>query len=344
MVLPSCVECLFPHQIIIIMNIIIWNCRGALKPSFQTHVRELVHNHNPAILVLMETKVGGERAREISGRLPFDNAIHTDTVGYAGGLWMLWNSDRVEVTSLANTEQEIHTIVKVMNSNSCWLFTAVYASPRSAERHILWDNLNKVAELHNMPWVLAGDFNEPLLDDDKFGGRAVSINRSLHFKDCLDNFNMMDIGFSGPHFTWTNKREVQALIQERIDRFFVNPSWCLLFPEAKVVHLTRCHSDHCPVLLELTPASRGARKRLFKFQTCWLTDLTFPKVVSQAWEQTHSLAEAIEKFTKDAGLWNKVHFGNIFAKKKNIKARLNGIQRLCQLSRHLFFLISSKIY
>ena len=31
---------------------------------------------------------------------------------------------------------------------------------------------------------------------------------------------MIDIGFSGLHFTWTNKINVQALIQERIDRFF----------------------------------------------------------------------------------------------------------------------------
>ncbi|KAK9984570.1 hypothetical protein SO802_034095 [Lithocarpus litseifolius] len=85
---------------------------GALKPSFQTHVRELVRNHNPAILVLMETRVGGERAREISGRLPYDNAIHTNTIEYAGGLWMLWNSNRVDVTLLASTEQEIHTIIK----------------------------------------------------------------------------------------------------------------------------------------------------------------------------------------------------------------------------------------
>ena len=74
-------------QHIFIMNVIIWNCKGALKPSFQTHVRELVCNHNLAILVLIETRVGGERAREISGRLPFDNVIHTDTIGYAGGLW-----------------------------------------------------------------------------------------------------------------------------------------------------------------------------------------------------------------------------------------------------------------
>ena len=35
---------------------------------------------------------------------------------------------------------------------------------------------------------------------------------------------MIDIGFSGLRFTWTNKRNIQALIQERIDRFFVNPS------------------------------------------------------------------------------------------------------------------------
>ena len=48
------------------MNVIIWNCGGALKPTFQSHVRELVWIHNPIILVLMETKVGGERAREIT--------------------------------------------------------------------------------------------------------------------------------------------------------------------------------------------------------------------------------------------------------------------------------------
>lgn len=63
-----------------------------------------------------------------------------------------------------------------------------------------------------MPWVLAEDFNEPLLEDDKFGGKAVSISRSLLLKECLDKCNMIDIRFSGPWFTWTNKREFQALI------------------------------------------------------------------------------------------------------------------------------------
>ena len=44
----------------IMMNIIIWNCKGALKPSFKKRVGDLVQNHNPAILVVMETHVGGD--------------------------------------------------------------------------------------------------------------------------------------------------------------------------------------------------------------------------------------------------------------------------------------------
>ena len=188
----------FSPTLVFLMNIIVWNCRGVLKPSFQKYVRELVQNHDPAILVVMETRVGGEKARAITDNLLFDGAIHTNTIGYAGGLWVLWKPNKVEVSSLASTEQEIHIIVKVQPSNLSWLFTAVYTSPRSVARHILWNNLIKVADLHNMPWVIAGDFNEPLMEDDKFGGRAVSVSRSLLFKEFLDKCNMIDIGFSGP--------------------------------------------------------------------------------------------------------------------------------------------------
>lgn len=86
--LPPFDECPIPQHWFL-MNIIIWNCRGVLKPSFQSHVREFVCNRDPVILVLMETRIGGEKAREISSKLPFDGATHTDTIGYAGGLWML---------------------------------------------------------------------------------------------------------------------------------------------------------------------------------------------------------------------------------------------------------------
>ena len=98
---------------IFLMNIIVWNCIGALKPSFQKRVGKLVRNHNLAMLVIMKICVGGDKAKEITNRLPFDGSMHMDTIGYAGGLQMLWDSDRVDVTPLANTEQEVHATVKV---------------------------------------------------------------------------------------------------------------------------------------------------------------------------------------------------------------------------------------
>lgn len=111
----------------------------------------------------------------------------------------------------------------------------------------------------------------------------MNVNRALQFKECLDASSMIEIGFSGLRFTWTNRREIQALIQERIDKFFVNSQWCLMYPEARVVHLTRCHSDHCPVLMEMQPRLNENRRKLFKFQTCWLSNCNFPTNVTQAW-------------------------------------------------------------
>ena len=59
--------------------------------------------------------------------------------------------------------------------------------------------------------------------------------------------------------------------------FFDNQIFTNLF---YLVHLRRCHSDHCPVLLEMIPREARRRERPFMFQTGWLSDVTFPKVVS----------------------------------------------------------------
>ena len=174
---------------------------------------------------------------------------------------------------------------------------------------------------------MAGDFNEPLINEDKFGGRGVNINRSLAFKDCLDKCSMVDMGFSGPRYTWTNKRDISNLIIERIDRFFMNPDWYVMYPNARVTHLPRCHSDHCPVLMEALPVSTIKLNRPFRFQEFWLSDISFPTIVSKAWNGNTELEESIDYFSKDATAWNKSHFGNIHQKKGRILARIYGAQK-----------------
>ena len=185
----------------------------------------------------------------------------------------------MEILPLSSTEQEIHATVKVCSSNLTWLLSAIYASPRLAERRILWENLKIVAHLHNLPWLMLGDFNEVLCDDDKFGGNHVNLNRVLEFKDCLDKCNMLDLGFAGPRFTCTNRRPILNLILERIDRCFANPVWRILYPEASMTHLPRTFSNHCPILIELCRVSANQHNKPFRFQTMWLFHQDFLRVV-----------------------------------------------------------------
>ena len=93
------------------MNILIWNYRGALNPSFQSVIRDLVCPHSPAIMVITETKVGGDGAKGIVDRLPFDGATFANSIGLSGCLWVLWDSDQVAVSELSSTKQEIHLLV-----------------------------------------------------------------------------------------------------------------------------------------------------------------------------------------------------------------------------------------
>nr|XP_023912507.1 uncharacterized protein LOC112024102 [Quercus suber] len=308
------------------MKVLLWNCRGALNPRFQRVLSDLVNAHSPALVIVTETRVGGERAKQITDRFPFDGAIHADTVGYSGGIWLLWNSDSMEVIQLAKTEQEIHVVVKVRASNLSWMLSSIYASPRFEERKLLWGNLANVASLHNLPWLMLGDYNELLSCHDKNGGNPLNPRRVQLFKECLDACGMIDLGFHGPKYTWVNKRDFGHFIQERLDRGFANTAWNDLYPEAAIHHLARTHSDHCPLLLKYDNAPMIRLTRPFRFQPMWMSHPLFPKVVSDAWEDDRILKYNIERFTDDARIWNKDVFGNLFHRKNRVEARLRGIQ------------------
>lgn len=223
MALPYREECPSPAYIFS-MNVIVWNCRGALSAKFKRLVLDLISIHQPSIMIITKTRVGRDRAKELTDQLPFKGALHVDTYGYAGGIWLLWHPKVVDMSKLASTEQKIHVLVKVKSSNFSWLLSAIYAIPRVSERFLLWDNLSIVSGVQDLLWVLLGDFNEVLCSDDKFRRNPMNIRRALRFKDCLDVCGMMDLGFCGPKFTWSNLRNIRGLILKGLDHCFANVS------------------------------------------------------------------------------------------------------------------------
>ena len=59
----------------------------------------------------------------------------------------------------------------------------------------------------------------------------------------------------------------------------------------------------------------------------WLLHPDFYKVVQQAWVENRALQKAMTDFVDRVKKWNVEVFGNIFAKKRRVLARLNGVQK-----------------
>lgn len=63
-----------------------------------------------------------------------------------------------------------------------------------------------IRDLPNNAWLVGGDFNKILKFSEKFGGNGINHCRARLFLDCINYCRLIDLGFKGSKFTWSNKR------------------------------------------------------------------------------------------------------------------------------------------
>ena len=135
------------------------------------------------------------------------------------------------------------------------------------------------------------------------------------FWDVLDDCRFVDLGFTGPQFTWTNNR-VGDMTWERLDRVVATPDWLTQFPIAQVHHLDCRWSDHKPIWVGSEPMMLPSWKP-FRFEEVWTTDLNCEKTIEAAWRTTkpgvpmYAVWEKIHACHRDLRKWSKNNFGNI---------------------------------
>ncbi|XP_019246277.1 PREDICTED: uncharacterized protein LOC109225925 [Nicotiana attenuata] len=309
------------------INYIIWNVRGGNNAEFKRHCMDIVHLHKPALMVLLEIKMADQK--KLAEELHFDMLIQSPAIGLSGRIMLMWKEDNVTVDEVSTTPQGIHAMVKVLPDHTPWLFSAIYASNVLANRKLLWESLVTISKSYPNNWFLGGDFNEVLKARDKFGGNPINPSRSNLFWDCLNECNLLDLGYKGNKFTWTNKRykNKTSLILERIDRCFANESWTFQYLEATVIHLPRTHSDHCPIQVVLKGDSLNYSNRPFRFESMWTSHPSFPSIINEAFTINSHLIQSTETFKSIVTQWNRHTFDNIFHKKRRMLARIAGIQK-----------------
>ncbi|XP_026378739.1 uncharacterized protein LOC113273195 [Papaver somniferum] len=129
-----------------------------------------------------------------------------------------------------------------------------------------------------------GYFNAICSKNEKFGGLPVLNSNIAYFNNFIQQNHLIDLGYKGPAYTWTNGRCMDNLIRQRLDRVLVNPEWCISFSFVVVIYLPRLSSDHAPILLN-TCRNISRSPLNYKFEAMWLAHPEFLDKVRECWPE-----------------------------------------------------------
>lgn len=229
-----------------------------------------MRNHNPEFLCLAETKV--DNVASILNFVGFFHFVIHPPLGRQGGLLLAWRVG-VDVEVVCVNANAINVLVYFDPSNTPWLLTRVYGPTNWHLKPNFWNSLQDLTHAFAGPWLCLGDFNCILNSGEKRGGRPFASSSYNPFSNFMDSCGLIDLGFKGQKFTWSNNRDGVAKICERLDRAIANTEWQSLFPRSRITHLLRSSSDQSPILLN-TDGDVFSYLEPFRFEAMWIRDST----------------------------------------------------------------------
>jgi hypothetical protein len=116
---------------------------------------------------------------------------------------------------------------------------------------------------------------------EKLVDKPVASSSNCRPRQFIDQFGLIDLGFSGNPFSWSNNIQGSAIIKERLDRGLASPNWVHLHHEFSITHIPACDSDHNPITLNTANPSTYL-PRPFIFEEFWTKDPSCGLVIKEA--------------------------------------------------------------
>ncbi|XP_060211660.1 uncharacterized protein LOC132639209 [Lycium barbarum] len=192
------------------------------------------------------------------------------------------------------------------------------------DRIELWDSLTYLASDMTTPWLVGGDFNVVVDEEEKYGGLPVSVAEVEDFRCCIQSCNLTDLGYKGSIFTWWNGRGRDDCIFKRLDRCLGSFELQETYPGLEVSHLIKNGSDHSPMLLDFNREVPQFRKS-FKFLNFWTKHESFMDMIKENWNievegnSFWRFNTRLKNMRKMLFAWSRSTYGDFFQKVKNME-------------------------
>lgn len=219
-------------------KIICWNCRGISAAGTFSRVLRLIRIYKPDIVCIVETRTDSDRVDRFCRKIP----KHWDwaailSIGFSGGIIVLWHKSLGTASPVAVSNRALHIIIS-FDSHKNFFISVIYNSTRLRNQCLLWNELSKLSLLHT-PWLIVRDFNSIVHRSEHRGGSfAYYARKARFFTDFINGNNLIDLNYSGPHFTWCNNQLGQARCWARLDRCLINLTWANSFQINNLKHLS----------------------------------------------------------------------------------------------------------
>lgn len=93
-------------------------------------MKDSIQCYKPLIIILLEPRISSIEADEACSCIGKKTWVHSEAIGFSGGIWMLWNRDDITLRLQLVEKYFIHLLVS-LGDGSNWELTIVYASPQS---------------------------------------------------------------------------------------------------------------------------------------------------------------------------------------------------------------------
>ncbi|KAL9663095.1 hypothetical protein QQ045_027932 [Rhodiola kirilowii] len=146
-----------------------------------------------------------------------------------------------------------------------------------------------------------------------------------NFKRCLEDCGLVDMGFKGGLFTYSNRRKDREEVKARLDRVVANSSWRKAFPYALVKHIFANSSDHVPIVLDVEGSEAVRHHKLNRFEPMWLRHEKFKEVVREYWSEQGGDVPIMNKLNhcmNRLSSWSRREFGNVGKRIKELKDQI----------------------
>lgn len=314
------------------MKILAWNCQWLVKPKAIRSLGCLLSDTKPEILFLCEVKTlfSPLISKALSSH-SLSNHTFVPPLGTAGGLILAWKGN-INLKIINQHNSYLHISIPYDTDNIDWFATFVHTPSKPNLKSSFW---SAISDLHIPPqtaWMIIGDFNAITSQTKKKCGNVFYSSPSNDLTTKLNNHGLIDLGFVGYPYSWSNKRAGKENIQERLYRGLGNSDWITLFHFATITHLPAISSYHNPIILKTT--IDNSYPKPFRFENMWLDDPFCYDVVHNGWNhfvtgsplfKLHARIRNVEKALKT---WNANHFGSCQKRIKELKEKITLVQSL----------------